>query len=153
MPLRLLLLLSIDFAHADEFSLQIGTRCVQEDFTQGFGAGLLGMYPCGLQEENEKFFWEHSSAHGDAGLLWNVGQKGIGGEGLCMTAPDGGLEQTYPDNLDACDPEQGIVLRPCVHYEQSQESAWITTQNASAGLAAFLSWCITGMQDGTLRSG
>ena len=142
--MRLLLLLSIDFAHADEFSLQIGTRCVQEDFTQGFGAGLLGMYPCGLQEENEKFFWEHSSAHGDSALLWSVGQKSI---------RSAGLKQTYPDNLDACLPDQGIVLRPCVHYEQSQESAWITTQNASAGLAAFLSWCITGMQDGTLRSG
>ena len=119
MPLRVLLL-CIHFAHADEFSLQIGTRCVQEDLTQGF-EGLLGMYPCGLSEDNEKFFWEHSSAQSDAGLLWNVGQKSIRGEGLCITAPDGGLEQTYPFNLDACDPEQGIVLGPCTHTNELQQ--------------------------------
>jgi hypothetical protein len=113
-------------------------------FTLGLGAGLLGMYPCSLDRTNEKLFWEHSSAHRDSALLWSVGQKSI---------RSAGLKQTYPDNLDACHPDQGIVLRPCVHYEQSQESAWVTTQNASAGLAAFLSWCITGMQDGTLRSG
>lgn len=142
MPLRLLLLLSIDFARADEFSLQIGTRCVQEDFTQGFGAGLLGMYPCGLQEENEKFFWEHSSAHGDAGLPWNVGQKGIGGEGLCMTAPDGGLEQTYPDNLDACDPEQGIVLRPCVHSNELQQWKYRDDDQRTFYLAKYPKKCM-----------
>lgn len=127
MPLRLLLLLSFDFADADadvywypSFSLQIGTLCLKTDVYR-LGTYRLGMDPCDEDELNEHFFWERSSAHGDAGLLWDVDQKSIRGEGLCMTAPDAGLERKYPENLDACHPEQGIVLRPCVHSKKVQQ--------------------------------